>query len=65
MPEMTPEREAELAAAFDAYTHPASPQFQPEFTLEMLHTRPDWFEHQELVDLVEWFAAKAGIKRSE
>lgn len=56
--------EADLADAFDAYINPASPAFCPDFTLEILHDRPDWFKHQELVDLVEWFASKAGIRRS-
>jgi hypothetical protein len=40
---MTPEREHELAVAFEAYTDPISPQYDSEFDAEIRRLRSDWF----------------------
>lgn len=38
----------ELAEALDSYIDPLSPEYDPEFAIEIMKSRPDWFTAEEL-----------------
>ncbi len=45
---MSEAEERDLAESLDHYIDPAHPEFDPDFALEIISVRPDWFTADEI-----------------
>lgn len=55
---MSEEEEHELAVALENYTNPEHPEFDIDFSIEIMRLRPDWFSDAERERVAKWAAER-------